>query len=70
MASRTGDWFFDELFNNVGAAQAWHQRPSDLGLCLPEEDAAVMIAYSNTANRMRAYEQTLQEKEAAKAAHG
>jgi hypothetical protein len=38
-------------------------KPSDLGLCDPSDDPAVMLAYMNTKQTMEAYEVHLQNKE-------
>jgi len=44
------------------AAKEWHLKPSELGICSPEDDLAYMVAYLRTEIRMTAWE--IQEREA------
>lgn len=50
------------LFGYVGAAMEWGIRPSELGLCQPAEDLAVMAAYVQDKNEMAAWENLQAEK--------
>jgi hypothetical protein len=50
----------------VAAAQYWNKKPSEMGLCEPEDDPAVMLVYYQTVKAMEAYEQNLQNKEVEK----
>lgn len=56
------NWHTAPYFGYVMAAYEWHVRPSELGLCRPEEDLAVMLTYVDTRARMQAYEQRQAEK--------
>lgn len=53
---KKGRWRASPFFSDVGAAHYWNVRPSSLGLCEPEEDAAVMKAYYETVMDMEAYD--------------
>jgi hypothetical protein len=46
----------------VATAHYWQRKPSELGLCEPEQDAAVMKAYMETVKDMEAYEMYLASK--------
>ena len=48
------------------AAKSWGQRPSDVGLCAPEEDIVYMVAWERTENLMLSWERQEQEREAKK----
>ena len=48
------------------AAKEWHLRPSELGICSPEDDLAYMVAYLKTETRMTAWEIQEAEREAKK----
>lgn len=43
------------------------KRPSEFGLCEPEEDLSLMAGYTVAASQMKAWEQTVQEIELEKA---
>jgi hypothetical protein len=45
-------------------AKAWGLRPSDLGLCGPEEDQAFMVAWENAEIMMAAWDYQEAEREA------
>jgi hypothetical protein len=49
-------WWTAPYFGYVLAAQEWGLRPSALGLCRPEDDLAVMVAFVDTRARMQAKE--------------
>lgn len=36
------------LYNALSSIKGWGRRPSEFGLCAPEEDLEVMVAYDNT----------------------
>jgi hypothetical protein len=50
----------------VATAHYWNRKPSELGLCEPEDDPAVMMCYYLTVKAMEGYEYHLQEVELAK----
>lgn len=52
--------------SSVAACHSWGFRPSDLGLCTPEEDLAVMVAFDNTIAHMRGYDDLEREKSQAR----
>ncbi len=39
------------------AAKAWRVKPSDLGICQPEDDLTYIIAWTNAETNMAAWEQ-------------
>ena len=43
-------------------AHYWGKKPSELGLCKPDDDPAVMMAYFQTARTMEAYDALQQQK--------
>ena len=45
-------------------AHYWGKKPSELGLCEPDDDPAIMMAYYQTSQAMEAYE-TFQQQQAA-----
>ena len=45
-------------------ANNWHMKPSELGLCRPEDDFIVMSAYTRTATKIQVFDAELQEREA------
>jgi hypothetical protein len=47
----------------VAAAHYWNRKPSELGLCEPSEDPAVMLAYFRTSKSIEAWDAELQRKE-------
>lgn len=57
-----GKWFQSRFFTYVGAAFAWGQKPSSVGLCQPDEDVAVMAAYTRSVNEMAAWEEKKRKK--------
>lgn len=57
-----GKWSYNPIFARCGYARDWGVKPSDVGVCLPEEDAAFMIAYSRSIGKMRAYDDEIQRK--------
>ncbi len=48
----------------VAACKAWGQKPSDAGLCVPDDDMAYIIAWEQAENRMMAWERQEGEREA------
>ena len=64
---KDGDWSYTAFFEAVSVAHDWHVKPSELGICPPEDDPAVMAAYTRTMGRMRAKEREEEEARAEKA---
>lgn len=62
-----GEWSYSESFAIADAAHEWGRKPSEFGLCQPEDDAAVMLTYTRTVAVMRAKEALEQKREAEKA---
>jgi len=50
-------------------AHYWNKKPSELGLCDPMDDPAVMMSYYETSKTMEAYESHLQMQEIEKSRH-
>jgi hypothetical protein len=50
------------MFQKLGTANDWGYKPSDLGICLPEHDLDLMLAYTNTKNRMSLWEEHIREE--------
>ena len=48
----------------IRAAKEWGLKPSELGICSPEDDLAYMVAWLRADTRMRAWEQAEAEREA------
>jgi hypothetical protein len=48
-------------------AHYWNKKPSELGLCDPADDPAVMMSYYQTSRLMEAYETHLQTQDIEKA---
>jgi hypothetical protein len=44
------------LYGQVSVAHEWGKRPSELGICSPEDDVALMAAYTRTRQLMQAIE--------------
>lgn len=59
-------WWHSEIMSTVGAIKEWGRLPSEFGVCAPEQDLSVMLAYENTVGAMKSYEAFIQEKEAEK----
>ena len=47
----------------IRATKAWGLRPSDLGLCAPEDDVVYMVAWERTEAAMIAWEEQERERE-------
>jgi hypothetical protein len=62
LSLRKGNWTYAQEFEAVETAHDWGIRPSELGICSPDEDMAVMTAYTRTISRMRAWEAQEQER--------
>lgn len=53
------------IFSQVGIAQRWSGRlPSELGICDPSDDVALMASYLRQRDLMSAYESQEREKDA------
>ena len=52
----SGRWQSNPGFALLHAAKDWGYKPSDLGLCTPEEDLLYMVAYTVTVSDMEAVE--------------
>jgi hypothetical protein len=59
---KPGNWRASPFFTEVGTAHYWNRKPSELGLCDPEDDPAIMESYYLTIKTMEAYEAHLQQK--------
>lgn len=59
---RPGGWRASQFFSEVATAHYWNRLPSELGLCDPDEDPAVMMSYYLSVRAMEGYEYHLQEK--------
>ena len=46
----------------IQTAKAWGQKPSELGLCDPDDDLAYMVAWENAERTMIAWERQEAEK--------
>jgi hypothetical protein len=57
------DWKAAPYFNEVATAHYWNRKPSEIGLCDPEDDPAVMLAYYVTMKTIEAYNSHLQQQE-------
>lgn len=44
-------------------AHYWNRKPSELGLCEPDQDPQIMMGYYLTVKSMEAYTNYLQQKE-------
>jgi hypothetical protein len=62
LAGRPQKWFTSPYFSYVLVAKEWGLRPSALGLCRPDEDFAVMLAFVDTQARMTEKVSIEQEK--------
>jgi hypothetical protein len=51
----------------IDTCHDWNRLPSEFDLCLPEDDLAVMMAYSSTVSRMRSWEAQEQERKSEEA---
>jgi len=51
----------------IQAAKAWGQKPSELGLCDPDDDLTYIVAWERTEYRMLAWERQEQERKAKRA---
>ena len=47
----------------VATTKEWGLRPSDLGLCRPEQDLALMAGYQVAVGQIMGYERQLAEEE-------
>lgn len=48
----------------IQTAKTWGKKPSELGLCDPDDDLAYMVAWDNAERTMIAWEQQEAEREA------
>ncbi len=51
-----GKWSHTSIFSALYAAYEWKIRPSELGICAPEEDIIYMVAYLHTHSLMERIE--------------
>lgn len=63
-----GDWKFDHewgeyLFHLIDVAHEWGLLPSTLGVCEPESDHALMVAYIRNKALRAAWENQIAERE-------
>lgn len=62
------NWQFESdiggyAYTLTAVAKDWGRLPSELGVCTPDMDIAVMVAFTQTRNLMATYEQEEQERE-------
>ena len=62
-----GPWKFENpvgglLFDQLGVADNWGERPSALGICPPEDDVPLMVAFVRVKRFMEAYENQENER--------
>ena len=60
---KDSDWRASNFFNEVAAAHYWNRKPSELGLCDPQDDPVIMVSYYQTTKNIDAYNIYLQQKE-------
>ena len=58
-----GDWRHSLFYSQADACYEWSLRPSDIGLCEPDDDINWMVAYLQAKRKMAAYEIEQQERE-------
>jgi hypothetical protein len=63
LALNNGDWTYSAYFASVDVIHDWGRLPSEFGLCRPEDDMAVMTAFTSAVSHMRAWEHQEQERE-------
>lgn len=68
LSFKKGPWRYNNFFAVIDTAYDWKCKPSELGLCDPKDDFAIMTAYTRTSALMRAYDQQQQEEAAERAA--
>lgn len=61
-----GNWQHSLIFSAVHTVSKWSMRPSQFGICRPEEDLAYMIAHDNVFSKMELVEQEQAKREAEK----
>ena len=49
-------WVHSRYFSAIDVCHDWHIRPSEFGLCEPDDDFAVMTAYTSTVADINSYE--------------
>lgn len=66
-----GDWTYSNFFLAVDVIKNWTgPLPSKLGICKPEDDLNVMIAYVSTVSSMNAFEEMEREDKRKKRGRG
>lgn len=58
-----GDWTSNDILLEMKASCDWGIRPSDLGICEPDEDLLMMSAYVKTVAEMTAVDLYEQNKD-------
>ena len=59
---KDGAWTYSNYYAQIAAVLAHGFRPSEFGLCDPEDDLAVIVAYEDTTARMTTYVQKKAQK--------
>ena len=59
-----GDWEASNTFLGVHVAYEWHILPSRLGICDPEDDLRLMLAYIDAKGTMANKDAEVSKKEA------
>jgi hypothetical protein len=59
----SGSWSHTILFSVLHSIKEWPRRPSEFGICPPEEDLLWMLAHDQTFAKMQAYESMLTAEE-------
>lgn len=58
-----GNWIHSNILSTVDAAKEWGLRPSALGICLPQEDLDIMVAYLETKRTMNSVDEQIQAEQ-------
>lgn len=66
---RAGHWEIKDpmgkyLWGQLDVAHDWHRWPSELGICQPDDDVALMAGFTRTKKLMQVYEDQEREKQA------
>lgn len=60
--SQRGKWYTSQRFHELGVAKSWGLKPSEWDSAT-EFDRAEMLAYDDTINSMKSYEEHLDEEQ-------
>jgi hypothetical protein len=59
----SGHWTSNTSFSLMATVFEWKRLPSEFGLCAPEEDLTLMVAYMATKSDMEAFDRALLKQE-------